>query len=210
MLPEIISRTVAKLGGDDTVKNLKSLAVVADCTGPNGDFVTQVSSLRPDKVLFRQGSARAVTELMVIGEEGWSRNQATREWQSVSEDVVYLARGHEFHLWLLELDKRYHDHQLVGEEMVGDRPCVKMTMKTADNLPAALWIDRDTHLPCQWSHQLPEAFGGEMLRYVLEDWTAVGDLTLFHAFTLYQGDKTYTYNYRSITLNSVDPTLFVL
>jgi hypothetical protein len=45
---------------------------------------------------------------------------------------------------------------------------------------------------------------------VLEDWTAVGDLTLFHAFTLYQGDKTYTYNYRSITLNSVDPTLFVL
>jgi hypothetical protein len=106
MLPEIISRTVAKLGGDDTVKNLKSLAVVADCTGPNGDFVTQVFSLRPDKVLFRQESARGVTELMVVGEEGWSRNQETGEWQPVSEGVVYFARGHEFHLWLLERDTR--------------------------------------------------------------------------------------------------------
>jgi hypothetical protein len=206
----MIDQIMKALGGVRAIEAVKSLAVVADCTGPNGDFVTQVSSLRPDKVLFWQELARGVTELMVVGEEAWSRNQATREWQSVSEGVVYFARGHEFHLWLLELDKRYHDHQLVGEEMVGDRPCVKMTMKTADNLPAALWLDRDTHLAHQWSYQLPEAFGGEMLRYVLEDWTAVGDLTLFHAFILYQGDKTFTYNYRSIILNSVDPTLFVL
>jgi hypothetical protein len=32
--------------------------------------------------------------------------------------MVTFARGHEFHLWLLELDKRYQDHQLVGEEIV--------------------------------------------------------------------------------------------
>jgi hypothetical protein len=83
-------------------------------------------------------------------------------------------------------------------------------MKTAENLPSTLWIDPDTHLPYQWSYQLPESFGGEVLRYVLAEWTAVGNLTLFHAFTLYQGDKTFTYHYRSISLNTVDPTLFVL
>ena len=106
---------------------------------------------------------------------------------------------------------RYHEHQWVGEELVGERPTLKLIMKTAaDNLPAALWVDPDTYLPYQWRYQLPETFGGELLRYVLEDWAAVGDLTLFHAFTLHQGDKIFTYNYRSVSLNSVDPNLFVL
>jgi hypothetical protein len=45
------------------------LSAVADCIGPNGAFVTRVSSLRPDKVLFQQELVRGVIELMVVGEE---------------------------------------------------------------------------------------------------------------------------------------------
>ena len=86
------------LGGLEAINKFESLAVVADCAGPNGTFVTQVSSLRPDRVMFRQESARGVTELMMAGKEGWSRNQETGVWQPVSGDVVYFARGHEFHM----------------------------------------------------------------------------------------------------------------
>ena len=204
----MIDQVLEAMGGRGAIGKLESLSVVADCTGPNGAFVTAVSSLRPDKVLFQQHAPQGTTELIVIGDQAWLRDQETGATQPVSAANAYFARGHEFHLWLLELDKRYHDHQLVGEEMVADTLCHKLTMRADDDSLVTLWLDATTYLPHQWQYPLPAAFGGDVLRYVLTAWRPVGGLTLFHAFTLYQGDTIFTYTYRSIELNSVDPELF--
>ncbi|MCB8942240.1 MAG: hypothetical protein H6658_00560 [Ardenticatenaceae bacterium] len=68
-----------------------------------------------------------LAELMVVGEAGWARNQETGVWQPVAEGMVYFARGHEFHMWLLALATRYYDHRWVGEEVLGERPFLKLS-----------------------------------------------------------------------------------
>jgi hypothetical protein len=204
----MIDEVIKAMGGQEAIDRLESVAAVADCTGPNGAFTTEVLSLRPNKVLFRQASAQGAAELIVIGDQGWSRHAESGALDPLSAGMIYFARGHEFHLWLLELDKRYHDHQLAGEEMMDDILCHKLTMRAADESLVTLWLDANTYLPHQWQYPLPAAFGGDVLRYVLTEWQPVGDLTLFHAFTLYQGSTLFTYHYGSIALNNVDPGLF--
>ena len=44
-LAKAINNTAKAISGKETISKLKSLAVVADCTESNGDFVTKISSL---------------------------------------------------------------------------------------------------------------------------------------------------------------------
>jgi len=62
-----IDRMLEALGGRDRIAALESLAVRADCSGPNGDFTTEVVSMAGGRTWFRQVSGRGIAETMSIG-----------------------------------------------------------------------------------------------------------------------------------------------
>ena len=116
--PEILDRMFAALGGREAISGLRSLSVEADCTGPDGGFVTRVESFRPGSVYFAQSAGDRATEVWSTKERTW-RDDAEAGTRDLGEGVRHFVRAHEFHLLLFELESRFSNHRQGEEEVVG-------------------------------------------------------------------------------------------
>ena len=67
----VLQRALEAMGGADALAGIESLAVAADCTGPEGPFNTEVLSIPPDRTLFRQTSDERFVQMVISGDDGW-------------------------------------------------------------------------------------------------------------------------------------------
>jgi hypothetical protein len=207
----LLSEAVAAQGSPAAIAAVTSLTAFADCTGPGGNyktFHTEVISLRPDRALFRQTAGGHTVELFVAGDVGWSRNVETGAVEPLPPAMMGIVRGHEFHLMFLELDRRYRNPRLAGRDMVGERACLVVAMTDAAGKPASVCVDEESKLPLRVSFEPPGGPKPQTIHVMPRRWTEVAGIRWVGAFTLRQGDETYTYDYTSIRPNSVDPKMF--
>ena len=196
---EVIGRSLEAMGGREAIERLAGLSVEAECTGPRGAFFTQVDSARPDEVRFRQsvdGTLR--TEIVVDGSEVWTIDPETGERKAAPEAMRGFARGHEFHLLFLELDRRYAEHRLGALEAVGEEPCRRVEMLQQDGRGASVCVSSKSHLPLVLEMLPPADFGDDPIRVYPKRWRAIEGIRFFEAFELTHGEDTFTYDYRAI------------
>jgi hypothetical protein len=187
------------LGGRDAIARLASLRVVADGRGPAGDFRTEMESIRPDSVVFRQSSARGTSAVGSGPRGAW----ATENGEAVSDTGAgrAFARGHEFHLLLFEIETRFSGHAPGGEEIVEGRPCARVTMTDENGQPAVLLVDRESGLP-RLLELNPRGARG-VVRVSFGDWRVIDGLRYFGAFTLTEGpNRAFTWHYTEIVPSS--------
>ncbi|MGD8377530.1 MAG: hypothetical protein PVF68_15465 [Acidobacteriota bacterium] len=202
----LIDRMMNALGGREAIGALGSLAVEADCTGPDGEFRTRVESLRPGSVYFRQAADGRVTELWSTPERTW-RADPEGGTSGVDAGVRPFLRGHEFHLLLFELESRFSSHRRGDAVEVGGRSCRKVEMEDDSGHPAAVCIDESDGTPLMLEMN-PEGAAGP-IRIHFTDWREVEGLRYFHAFELTEGpERTFTYRYRILVPDGVDPNRF--
>ena len=204
---EILDRMFAALGGRAAINELRSLAVEADCTGPDGDFRTRVESLRPDSVFFAQSDGEGATEIFSTSTRTW-RNDPKTGTQDLSADVRSFVRAHEFHLLLFELESRFSNHRLGEATSFRGERCREILMEDEAGLPASLYLSTDESLPMALELNPRDAEGP--IRITFDDWRRLGNLLYFFSFQLTEGpDRTFTYDYQIITPNSVLADRFV-
>ena len=184
---------------------------MAECTGPGGDyktFHTEVISLRPDRALFRQTAGGHTTELFVVGDVGWSRNVETGAVEPLPAGMMGVVRGHEFHFMFLELDRRYRNPHLAGLDKVGEKLCLVVAATDAAGKTASVCVDEASRLPLRVSFEPPGGPKPQTIHVFPRRWKEDAGIRWVEAFTLRQGEETYTYDYTSIRPNSVDPKIF--
>ncbi|MGH9367566.1 MAG: hypothetical protein ACRD3M_07820 [Thermoanaerobaculia bacterium] len=207
----LLSQAVAAQGSPEAIAAVKSLTAVADCTGPGGDyreFRTEVVSLRPDRTLFRQTAGGRTVEFVVVGEVGWRRRPETGAVEPLPEGMKGIVRGHEFHFLFLELDRRGQDPRLAGRDSVSGHLCLVVSMTEPGGRPSSVCLDEKTKLPLRLSFEPSGGPKPATIHVFPERWMEVAGIRWVEAFTLRQGEETFTYRYTTIRPNSVDPKIF--
>lgn len=206
MLTQLIDRLFDALGGREQINLLESLAISANCSGPDGAFQTWVQSHRPDRAYFRQKSARGEIEIWCVPGRVYTKKEDS-DVQELPPAMRSFVRGHEFHLLLFELETRFSDFRLVGEGVFEGETCYSIDMVDEDGNPAGLHISPATHLPIALEMNPPQAEGTITVRF--SNWKEIEGLNYFHSFVLTEGPKrTFTYQYEQISPNSVALDLF--
>ena len=205
----LLRAAVAAQGSARAVAAIRSVTAVADCTGPKGAvFTTEVVSERPDRTRFRQNFAGVWTELTVVGDRGWTRDEKTGRALAIPKDLVGVVRGHEFHFLFLDLDRRNRDARSAGRDTVRGRPCLVVAMTDPGGRPASVCIDEETKLPARLSYEPPGGPKPGTIHVFPTAWQTVAGVRWVSAFELRQNDEVFTYRYRSIRPNVVDPGIF--
>src|SRR5262245_29087350 len=205
----LLREAVAAQGSAQAIAAVRSLTAVADCRGPKGvSFTTEVVSERPDRARFRQNFEGVWTELTVVGDRGWTRDEGTGAVEKVSKDLVGIVRGHEFHFLFLDLDRRNRDARSGGRDTVGGRPCLVVKMTDPGDKPASVCIDEKTKLPARLSFEPPGGPKPGTIHVFPTGWRTVAGIRWVGGFELRQGDELFTYRYTSIQANAVDPGIF--
>lgn len=196
---EAIDRMLQAFGRERARDNVRGLRTVAECSGPDGLFVTTVTSLRPDTVHFHQQKGLGATEIWSTPDRTWggSNQEAFAE---LAPSIRKFVRGHEFHLMLIDLPNRFSNFAMQGDDRVGDKPCLRITMTDEFGAAAALCIGKTDWLPIEL--QLTTQQADEPIRIEFADWQVVDEINWFHAFRLMEGSDEFSYDFMEIATSS--------
>lgn len=197
---QVIDNMRAATASERARNAIQSLTTTADCTGPEGEFETTVTSIRPDTVYFRQASARAITELWSTPERTWGGN-AGEEYQLLTPRVRDFIRAQEFHLMIIDLESRFTDFELLGEREVEGQECLWVSMKDDAGGDASLCIRTDDWLPVELRLDRESATGPVAISF--GDWWESGGITFFHSMrVIEEPDRVFTYDFVDISVNT--------
>ena len=198
---ELMALAMQALGGEGR-RGVRTLRAVADCTRGESEFVTEVLSHRPDRTVFAQRSADGAMEMWVQGDTGFLLDPDTGERQPLTEPQRQMARGHEFHFLLFDLDQRFGKLHRIGGKTVTGRACTAVSAEDENGRPAEICFDDVNHLPLALTYE-PPGGGGITLTIVFERWREIDDVQYVSAFSLHQGEELFTYRYHTIEPNAV-------
>ena len=203
----LIDSMLSALGGRDAISRIDSISVEANCTGPGGRFRTWVDSIRHDRTRFRQVSEQGETEIFRIGDVVWTMDEDGTSRRRPAGVGSFVA-GHEFHLLLFELERRFRDFAVGEMGEVDGSPCRWLEMTDRDGKPATLCIAAD-HMPLELVTNPDGAAGPVRVRFA--DWSELDGVKLFWSFRLDEGtERRFGYRYSGIWINELPMTsLFV-
>ena len=119
-----------------------------------------------------------------------------------------MARGHEFHFLLFELDQRFRNPRVAGTDSAAGRGCTLVAVEDQAGRGASICFDDGNQLPLVLTYEPPGGAPGGTIRMVLEQWTKLDGVQYLAAFTLFQGDDVFTYRYHTIEPDSVPKSRF--
>jgi hypothetical protein len=197
---QVIDNMLAATATERSRKAIQSLTTTADCMGPEGEFETSVTSIRPDTVYFRQASARAITELWSTPERTWGGN-AGEEYELLTPRVRDFIRAQEFHLMIIDLESRFSDFELLGQRESEGQDCLAVSMQDDAGGDASLCIRTDDWLPAELRLDRGSAAGPVTITF--GDWRYTDGLNLFHSMrVIEEPDRVFTYDFVDISVNT--------
>lgn len=203
----LIDEMDAALGGRPGLEALTGLAVVADCSGPDGPFETEVESYRSRWVRFRQSEANRSTEIWSTPDATWTL-QPDGMPRPLDDGVRSFVRSHDFHRVVFELASRFSNHRVAETKTIRDRRCHVIQMLDDLGNPASVCLDADEHLPVMLELN-PEGAAGAVRTY-FQNWKWVRGIQYFHSFDLIEGeDRHFRYVYRTIVPNATSALRFI-
>ncbi len=157
-------------------------------------------------MVFRQTAEGRSTTRVLAGDAGWAWGP-DGEVRLLGAAARSMVRGHEFHLQVLEPERRFSDPRTVGFGELAGQPAVEVAFTGEDGKPVSIFYRRDDHLPAGMVFE-PPGEDPETITVVYGDWRTVGGVKLFGSFELTHGDSVFTYSYTRIEAGGVDPALF--
>lgn len=194
-----MDRMLDAIGNERVRDNVRGLRTVAESSGPDDQFVTTVTSLRPDTVHFHQQTGRGATEIWSTPDRTWGGSNE-EAYAELAPAVRELVRRHEFHLMLIDLPNRFSNFMLQGETQVGDIPCLRITMTDEFGAAAAICIGEANWLPVEL--QLVTERDDGPIRIEFTDWRVVDGINWFHTFRLTERSEDFHYEFVEIETSS--------
>lgn len=190
----ILTRAREALGGLDAVARVATLSFTSECSGPNGEFRTEVASARDGRAKFVQRFADDSGFAAGRDLEGqWVESgggPADRTPNAVIETVV---SGHEMHLLALAPESRFSSPVARPEQSLQGRQV--HVVELTDSLGAAVsfYFDPETHLPVGFSPANHTGRGSSDILTTFAGWRRVGEVLLPFSIRIEHGEDLYAY-----------------
>ncbi len=206
---EVEAASLKAMGGENSLQQVRSIRAVADCTGPNGRYTTEIHSARGDRLSFKQVRADGRTFAgFVSGKIAWTEKAESDEVAWLDKTGAAMIRGHEFQMISLTLSQRYKNFVVEGEENFAGLACIKI--RATDELDKSfhLFFNRQTHLLAGMIFSDPRSANGEVVKVVYNLWKPIGRVKLPVKITATDRAGDFVLNFHTIGLNKVDERLF--
>lgn len=196
------------LGGRGAIERVGTIRAVAACTGPTGDYETEVISTRDGRLYFRQRHAgRPDFTGIVNGPHAWSPDPESGAPRVLAPPHVQMLRGHEFQMIPLTLRERYSAPDLRGPTALDGRPCQRVRGESRDGGRHELYFDDTDHRLRAIRQTRPD--GAPIVTY-LEEWRRVGDVTVPRKIRVTDPSGEFVLDFHTIERDGDHDTRFAI
>jgi hypothetical protein len=205
----VLESSLQSIGGRKEIAKVRSLRALADCAGPNGNYTTEIYSATGGRLIFKQVRANGDTYFgQTNGPIFWTKDEKNNDFALADEKAALAWRTHEFQTLAMEIDRRFRDFVLAGEENFDGKTALKLKMTDEIGNPAEAFFDHDTKLLLGFAIQNPFSAQPEQIRTVINEWKPVGGLKLPSKVTVTDKQGDFVLNFREISLNKLDEKIF--
>src|SRR5215203_2526113 len=127
---EVLENSLQAIGERREIARVRSLQAFADCTGPNGNYTTEIYSARNGRLIFKQVRADGGTYLgHANGQVFWTKDEQSGDFTLADTRTAAVWRGHDFQFLAMEITERFHDLTLAGVEIFNEKAAVRLRGK---------------------------------------------------------------------------------
>lgn len=196
-----------KIIGEVTFQTLTS---EASCQSPEGTYRTQTESdLQSDYLLFQQwydfkpDPFRAVIFDTKIG---FGLDSAMRNQGALSEAIIGVLKGHEFHEIAYQPHQRFHELALANDTLYFEAACRQLNATDRLGYPVKLFFSKNSQLMEGFSMVNPYR-KKEVISVHFENWDTAQQPPIFGKVRIRQGNEgIFTFSYEKIQFDSPDFT----
>lgn len=203
---EVLTKYSKAIGGQGEIARVKNIYSLAECTGPNGAYQTEIFSANDTLTVFRQSRKNKPDYTgSCNGEYTWTSNP---EPEPAGEKEAFAWRSHELQWIALHPSGRFCDLHFAGTASFAGKQAIKLSAADERNKPAELFFDSKTFLLLGFSIESPFSEKPVMIRLQIQEWKRAGKLLLPAkvVFTDEQGD--FILNFHTIKINQTDQRKF--
>jgi len=203
---DIFAASINAMGGEKELGKIQSITALATCTGPRGNYTTEVYSMRGDRLMFKQVTSTGEVFLgYVNGEVAWTKNQTTAHVSAIDKSYTSMLRGHEFQMMAIILPERYKNPVVEGEEYFAGKRCIKIRMIDQLDSPCQAYFDTSSRLLAGLVFVDPRP---DTVRIVFNEWKRINKVMLPAKVTATDKSGDWILDFQDIILNRVDENIF--
>src|SRR5687767_8836762 len=92
----VIENSLQAIGGRKEIAKIRSIQAFADCTGPNGNYTTEIYSAKNGRLIFKQIRAGGGTYLgQTNGQLFWTKDNKTGDFALADSRAAFAWRSHD-------------------------------------------------------------------------------------------------------------------
>ena len=207
-MSDIFTALTVAMGGD-AVTGVQSITAVADCSGPNGPYTTNLQSTRDGNFFFEQlRPEQRPFQAWISGKEGMGTGQSGDKL-TLGIHHVAMIKSHDFQMIPINFPERYEGIEV--QEIVDFNGTLCQQVQFLDEMGQIChaYFDVNTHL---WSgmalaNSLKQ--DGSIVIVTINNWENIEGVLLPQSVTATDQAGDFHLHFKDIQLNTVDKTIFM-
>lgn len=210
-IEELLASSQRAMGGAEAISRIRSIRGLADCTGPNGPYTTEIQTTRDGELFFHQ--TREGEEgpehyrAFVNGTYTWSIDRETGEPEPEPVTVRAMVRSHDFFSWALDFPFFLNEARVHDRTEVGGIPYFEVRLEDNFARPVRAFFHAETRL-LGGLEMFNPLYPTELIQLRINDWRRVGDVLLPSRELVTDGSGDFELVFHEISVNDVDESLF--
>lgn len=207
---EIIENSRQEIGSTKEIAKVRNLRAFADCTGPNGNYATEIYSATGGRLIFSQTNAKgAVYTGQTNGRTFWTKDEKNKDFSLSDDRTASIWRGHDFQFLAMEIGERFKNFTFAGEENFVEKSALKLNATDEIGNTANIFFDKETRRLLGFIIQNPFD-KNETIRVHFNEWRPIGKLKLPFKITATDKQGDFVLNFTEIVLNKTDERIFAI
>ena len=210
-IESIFAASVESIGGQQAVNHVKSISGIADCTSPYGSNITELHSARNDRLVFKKiRPERPEFTALVNGPYAWSFDPETKQPDHLETQSAAMVLGHDFLMLPFIWMQRYKNFNIAGNATFANTNCIKIQAENRWGESFDLFFNLDTQRFTGFARTNSEKDENANLQVVYKEWKIIDDVTLPKVIVITDKAGEYIYNFREISINTIDENIFTV
>jgi hypothetical protein len=208
---QVFTASIEAIGGPAAIDGIVSIAATAHCTSPRGGYITEILSMRNDRLMFTQlWPEHPPLVAYLNGHYAWACDPASGTVEPLDSISASIIRAHEFQLLPIVMASRYCNIALAGQKEISGICCDVVRMTDELGHPRWAFFSRASHLWMGMTLTDPRKGEQEPVHIVVDRWTAVDRVRLPSRVIASDTAGDFVLNFHTMRLNTVDPSIFAV
>jgi len=208
---QVFAVSIDAIGGAGAIDGILSIAATAHCTSPRGGYITEILSMRNDRLMFTQLWPEYPPLVAYLnGRYAWTCDPVTGAAEPLDPISASIIRTHEFQLLPIVMASRYSNITLAGQKEIAGVCCDVVGMIDDLGHPCWAYFSRASHVWMGMSLTDPRRGELEPVHVMVDQWAAVDRVRLPSRVIASDAAGDFVLDFHTIRLNTVDPSIFAI